>query len=49
MKKNSYSYNDLINCIDNSGNVQVPTDPGLGIEYDWDYIKKNKLYTVEIS
>lgn len=43
------NYDDLINCIDKNGNVEVPTGPGLGIEYNWDYIRKNKLHTLEIS
>ena len=37
------NYSDEINCIDKNGNVAVPNFPGLGIEYDWDYIEKNKL------
>ena len=43
------NYDDLINCIDKNGNVEVPTGPGLGVEYNWDYIRKNKLHTLEIS
>ena len=34
-------YNDMIDCIDNLGNVSVPNGIGLGVEYDWDYINKN--------
>ncbi len=36
-------YTDEINCIDKEGNVEVYDLPGLGIEYDWDYIEKNKI------
>lgn len=27
-----------LDCIDEKGMVQVPDGPGLGVEYDWDYI-----------
>jgi len=27
-----------LDCIDERGMVQVPDGPGLGVEYDWDYI-----------
>ncbi len=36
-------YSDLLDTIDTDGTVPVPDDPGLGVEYDWDYIKANKL------
>ncbi|WP_345817301.1 enolase C-terminal domain-like protein (plasmid) [Paraburkholderia sp. PREW-6R] len=32
-------YNDQIDCIDSNGTVPVPTGPGLGVTYDWDYIR----------
>jgi len=28
-----------LDCIDDEGMVNVPDGPGLGVEYDWDYIK----------
>lgn len=34
-------YNDQIDCIDRDGTVPVPTGPGLGVTYDWDYIKRH--------
>lgn len=34
-------YRDGLDAIDKNGCVQVPTEPGLGVEYDWDYITKN--------
>jgi len=34
-------YNDQIDCIDANGTVPVPTGPGLGVTYDWDYIKQH--------
>ena len=35
-------YEDEIDSIDENGTVPVPSGPGLGVEYDWDYIEKNK-------
>ena len=32
-------YTDQIDCIDADGTVGVPTGPGLGVSYDWDFIK----------
>ena len=34
-------YRDEIDAIDKNGCVQVPQGPGLGVEYDWDYITKH--------
>jgi L-alanine-DL-glutamate epimerase-like enolase superfamily enzyme len=34
-------YTDRIDSIDSDGTVGVPNDPGLGVEYDWDYVKRN--------
>ncbi|MEV0616444.1 enolase C-terminal domain-like protein [Nonomuraea sp. NPDC050404] len=31
-------YTDQIDCIDAAGTVGVPTGPGLGVTYDWDFI-----------
>ena len=42
-------YSDEINCIDNNGNVTVSDKPGLGVLYDWDFIKKHTLYKVIID
>ena len=32
-------YTDQIDCIDRDGTVPVPDGPGLGVTYDWDWIK----------
>lgn len=32
-------YTDQIDCIDKDGMVEVPSGPGLGVVYDWDFIK----------
>ena len=42
-------YSDEIDCIDNNGNVTVSDKPGLGVLYDWDYIKKHTLHKVIID
>jgi L-alanine-DL-glutamate epimerase-like enolase superfamily enzyme len=34
-------YSDHLDTIDDDGTVPVPTDPGLGVEYDWGYIEDN--------
>jgi len=34
-------YSDQLDAIDANGNVQVPDGPGLGVDYDWDYIEDN--------
>jgi L-alanine-DL-glutamate epimerase-like enolase superfamily enzyme len=34
-------YSDLLDTIDDDGTVPVPTNPGLGVEYDWEYIEDN--------
>jgi len=34
-------YRDGLDAIDKNGCVQVPQGPGLGVEYDWDFIAKH--------
>ncbi|WP_345784760.1 enolase C-terminal domain-like protein [Halobellus ordinarius] len=41
-------YSDMIDTIDNDGTVSVPIGPGLGVEYDWDYIQANQTGSVHI-
>ena len=36
-------YSDEIDCIDQNGNVTVSDKPGLGVSYDWNYIKNHTL------
>jgi len=31
-------YSDMIDTVDENGHVEVPDGPGLGVEYDWEYI-----------
>jgi L-alanine-DL-glutamate epimerase-like enolase superfamily enzyme len=34
-------YSDMIDTVDADGRVRVPEGPGLGVEYDWDYVEAN--------
>ena len=34
-------YSDQLDAIGNDGLIPVPDGPGLGVEYDWDYIGRN--------
>jgi L-alanine-DL-glutamate epimerase-like enolase superfamily enzyme len=36
-------YSDMINAIDETGCVEVPDGPGLGVDYDWDYISEMQI------
>ena len=40
-------YRDGLDAIDKAGCIQVPMKPGLGVEYDWDYIAKHTTGVVE--
>ena len=40
-------YADTLDSIDEDGCVAVPEGPGLGVEYDWDFIMKNRTASVE--
>ena len=35
-------YSDMIETIDEQGRVTVPDGPGLGVDYDWEYIEDNR-------
>ncbi len=41
-------YSDMLDAIDDEGTVPVPDGPGLGVEYDWDYIEENKTGSVHV-
>lgn len=45
----SCGYSDDIDCIDNDGCVTVPSGPGLGVVYDFDYIEKHRVDRVVID
>ena len=36
-------YTDQLDCVDDDGCVPVPDGPGLGVVYDWDFIKANRV------
>jgi L-alanine-DL-glutamate epimerase-like enolase superfamily enzyme len=40
-------FGDDLAVIGSDGCVPVPEGPGLGVEYDWDYILKNQTSFVE--
>lgn len=42
-------YSDALDCVDVHGTVGVPQGPGLGVEYDWDYIARHKVDEVVIG
>jgi len=41
-------YSDEIDTIAGDGTVSVPDGPGLGVEYDWDFIKANKTGSIHV-
>jgi L-alanine-DL-glutamate epimerase-like enolase superfamily enzyme len=38
-------YTDQLDCCGEDGCVEVPSGPGLGVKYDWDFIRKNAIAT----
>ncbi len=36
-------YTDRIDAIDSDGTVGVPDGPGLGVDYDWEYVRANQV------
>ena len=37
-------YSDQIDAVDADGTVPVPTGHGLGVSYDWDFIRRNQTF-----
>lgn len=35
-------YSDQLDCVDSDGMVDVPDTPGLGVQYDWDFITSHQ-------
>ena len=35
-------YSDQLDCVDSNGMVDVPDAPGLGVQYDWDFITSHQ-------
>jgi L-alanine-DL-glutamate epimerase-like enolase superfamily enzyme len=44
----SGGYNDQIDAINDDGTVPVPDDPGLGVDYDWEFIEDNATGSVHV-
>ena len=42
------TYTDQLDSIDEEGTVPVPDGPGLGVEYDWEYIEENATGSVHV-
>ena len=40
-------FDETLEAIESDGCVSVPEGPGLGLEYDWDFITKNRVSHVE--
>jgi len=38
-------YTDQLDCCGDDGCVAVPSGPGLGVDYDWDFIRRNAVAT----
>ena len=38
-----------LDCIDSDGMLDVPMGPGLGVEYDWAYIRSHSTGRVEVT
>jgi L-alanine-DL-glutamate epimerase-like enolase superfamily enzyme len=41
-------YSDMIETVDDDGTVSVPDGPGLGVDYDWEYIEDNATGSVHV-
>jgi len=41
-------YSDQLDTIDDDGTVPIPDGPGLGVDYDWDYIESNQTGSVHV-
>jgi len=42
-------YEDGLYAIDENGCVDVPEGPGLGVEYDWEFIAKHRTGGAEYT
>jgi L-alanine-DL-glutamate epimerase-like enolase superfamily enzyme len=38
-------YTDQLDCCGPDGCVEVPSGPGLGVTYDWEYIRSHAVTT----
>ena len=42
-------YSDRVDGVDGDGTVPVPSGPGLGVEYDWSYVRRNEVEAYRIE
>lgn len=45
----SCGYSDEPEAVDKDGCFPVPTGPGLGVTYDWDFIRRNELARARVT
>ncbi len=45
----SCGYSDQLDCIGTDGTVPVPSGHGLGVIYDWNYIRKNTMHVAKFE
>ena len=38
----------MLDAVDDEGTVPIPDGPGLGVKYDWDYIRNNATGSVHV-
>jgi L-alanine-DL-glutamate epimerase-like enolase superfamily enzyme len=43
------NYEDGLEAIDKAGNVFAPEGPGLGVEFDWDWIEKHETARIKFD
>ncbi|MFB6151689.1 MAG: enolase C-terminal domain-like protein [Haloarculaceae archaeon] len=42
------SYEDQLDAVDDDGTVAVPDGPGLGVDYDWAFVRENATGSVHV-
>jgi len=42
-------YSDQLDAVDADGCVPVPTGPGLGVTYDWEFIRSNQTFAQKFT
>ncbi len=41
-------YSDMIDTVGENGHVTIPDGPGLGVDYDWEYIEENQTGSLHV-
>jgi len=44
----SDEYSDQLDAVSADGTIDVPSEPGIGVEYDWDFIEDNQTGSIHI-